>query len=62
MFFYLPFLSQNSDGPLHLNMTLSKAKFEELIKDLVESTLTPVRDALKDAGLTSKDIDKYLSC
>ena len=56
----LPFLSQNEDGPLHLNMSLSKAKFEELIKDLVESTLTPVRDALKEAGLKSKDIDKVL--
>ena len=56
----LPFLSQNSDGPLHLNMTLSKAKFEELIKDLVESTLTPVRDALKEAGLKANEIDKVL--
>lgn len=56
----LPFLSQNSDGPVHLNMTLSKAKFEELIKDLVDSTLTPVRDALKEAGLSSSDINKVL--
>lgn len=56
----LPFLSQNSDGPVHLNMTLSKAKFEDLIKDLVESTLTPVRDALKEAGLSASDINKVL--
>ena len=56
----LPFLSQNDDGPLHLNVTLSKAKFEELIKDLVDSTLTPVRDALKEADLKAKDIDKVL--
>lgn len=56
----LPFLSQNSDGPVHLNMTLSKAKFEELIKDLVDSTLTPVRDALKEAGLSASDINKVL--
>ena len=56
----LPFLSQNDDGPLHLNLTLSKAKFEDLIKDLVDSTLTPVRDALKEAGLKSSDIDKVL--
>ena len=56
----LPFLSQGSDGPLHLNLTLTKAKFEELISDLVESTREPVRKALKDANLTSKDIDKVL--
>ena len=56
----LPFISQNSDGPLHLNMTLSKAKFEDLIRDLVDSTLTPVRDALKEASLKASDIDKVL--
>ncbi len=56
----LPFLSQNSDGPVHLNMTLSRAKFEDLIRDLVESTLTPVRDALKEANLKASDIDKIL--
>ena len=56
----LPFISQGSDGPLHLNVTLTKAKFEDLIKDLVESTKEPVRKALKDAKLTPKDIDKVL--
>ncbi len=56
----LPFLSQGEDGPLHLNLNLSKAKFEDLIRDLVESTMEPVRKALKDANLTSKDIDKVL--
>ncbi len=56
----LPFLSQGEDGPLHLNLSLSKAKFEDLIRDLVESTMEPVRKALKDAGLTAKDIDKVL--
>ena len=56
----LPFLSQGEDGPLHLNLNLSKAKFEDLIRDLVESTMEPVRKALKDAGLTAKDIDKVL--
>ena len=56
----LPFLSQGEDGPLHLNLSLSKAKFEDLIRDLVESTLEPVRKALKDAGLKAKDIDKVL--
>ncbi len=56
----LPFISQGSDGPLHLNMSLTRAKFEDLISDLVESTREPVRKALKDANLTAKDIDKVL--
>lgn len=56
----LPFLSQGEDGPLHLNVSLTRAKFEELVDDLVESTLDPVRKALKDAGLTKNDIDKVL--
>ena len=56
----LPFISQGEDGPIHLNMSLTRAKFEDLISDLVESTTEPVRKALKDAGLTSKDIDKVL--
>ena len=54
----LPFISQGEAGPLHLNVTLTRAKFEELTRDLVESTLEPVRNALKDAGLTKNDIDK----
>ena len=56
----LPFISQGEEGPIHLNMTLTKAKFEDLISDLVESTLEPVRKALKDAKLTKNDIDKVL--
>ena len=56
----LPFISQGTDGPIHLNMSLTRAKFEDLISDLVESTTEPVRKALKDAGLTAKDIDKVL--
>ena len=56
----LPFISQGSDGPLHLETTLTRAKFESLISDLVESTLEPVRKAMKDAKLTSKDIDKVI--
>ena len=56
----LPFISQGEDGPIHLNMSLTKAKFEDLISDLVESTLEPVRKAMKDAKLTNKDIDKVL--
>lgn len=56
----LPFISQGEAGPIHLNVTLTKAKFEELTADLVESTLEPVRKALKDAGLTKNDIHKVL--
>ena len=56
----LPFLSQGSDGPLHLEINMTRAKFEELTRDLVESTLTPVRNALKDAKLKSSAIDKVL--
>ena len=56
----LPFLSQGEDGPLHLEMSLTRAKFEELCHDLFESTLEPVRKALKDAKLTKNDIDKVI--
>ncbi len=55
-----PFISQNESGPLHLDLTLTRAKFEDLIRDLIESTLTPVRNALKDAKLTKNDIDKVI--
>ena len=56
-----PFITQSKDGgPLHLDMTLTRAKFEDLIKDLVESTVEPVRKALKDAKLTKNDIDKVI--
>ncbi len=56
----LPFISQNSDGPVHLDIELSKAKFEDLCRDLFDSTLEPVRKALKDAKLSSKDIDEVI--
>ena len=55
-----PFISQNESGPLHLDMTLTRAKFEDLVRDLIESTLTPVRNALKYAKLTKNDIDKVI--
>ncbi len=55
-----PFISQGEDGPVHLDMTLSRAKFEDLVRDLVESTLKPVRQALKDAKIKAADIDKVL--
>ena len=56
----LPFLSQGDAGPLHLEVTLTRAKFEELVHDLIDSTVEPVRKALKDAKLTPKDLDKVL--
>ena len=56
----LPFIAQNSEGPLHFETTLSKAKFEDLNRDLFDSTLEPVHKALKDAKLTAKDIDKVI--
>ena len=56
-----PFIAQGEDGePLHLDMTLTRAKFEDLISDLVDSTLEPVKKALKDAKMTKKDIDKVI--
>ena len=56
----LPFIAQNSEGPVHLDMTLTKAKFEDLCRDLFDSTLEPVRKALKDANMTAKDINKVI--
>lgn len=56
----LPFITAGESGPLHLEMTLSRAKFEDLTRDLVERTMIPVRNALKDADLTPQDIDKVL--
>ncbi len=56
----LPFISMGAAGPLHLNRTLSRTKFNELTASLVESCLGPVRRALKDAKLTAKDLDQVL--
>ncbi len=55
-----PFISQGEDGPLHLDVTLTRAKFEDLISDLVESTIKPVREAMKEAKVKKDDIDKVL--
>ena len=56
-----PFIAKDEDGePLHLDMTLTRAKFEDLIGDLVESTLEPVKKAIKDAKISKKDIDKVI--
>ena len=56
----IPFITQSENGPLHLSVNLTRAKFEDLISDLLDSTLEPVRKALKDANLTKNDIDKIL--
>ena len=55
-----PFITQGSDGPLHLDTTLTRAKFEDLVRDLVEGTLTPVRNAMKDAKVKKEDIDHVI--
>ena len=56
----LPFITADATGPKHLDVTLTRAKFNELTADLVERTLTPTRNALRDAGLTANDVDKVL--
>ena len=56
----LPFLTQGPDGVVNFESSLTRAKFEELVHDLLDSTLEPVRKALKDAKLSAKDIDKVL--
>lgn len=56
----LPFITATADGPKHLDMTLTRAKFEELIMDLVEKTIGPMRQALSDAGLDANSIDKVI--
>lgn len=55
-----PFITQGAEGPLHLTMTLTRAKLEELVDDLVQRTLEPVKKALKDAGKTAKDINEVV--
>ncbi|EMF0050541.1 molecular chaperone DnaK [Enterococcus hirae] len=56
----LPFITAGEAGPLHLEMTLTRAKFDELTADLVERTKIPVRQALKDAGLSQSEIDEVI--
>ncbi|MBR2826802.1 MAG: molecular chaperone DnaK [Erysipelotrichaceae bacterium] len=56
----IPFISANSDGPLHIETSITRAKFEDMIKGIVEKTIGPVRQALQDAGLTKNDIDQVL--
>ena len=56
----LPFITADATGPKHLDVTISRAKFNELTADLVDRTIAPLTQALKDAGLTAKDIDKVI--
>ncbi|UTT44063.1 molecular chaperone DnaK [Exiguobacterium aurantiacum] len=56
----LPFITAGAAGPLHLETTLTRAKFDELTADLVERTMEPTRRALKDSGLTPSDLDKII--
>ena len=56
----LPFITADSQGPRHLDINLTRAKFEELAEDLVEKTMEPTRRALKDAGLSASEIDKVI--
>ena len=56
----LPFITADAAGPKHLDISLTRAKFEELISDLIEATTTPVNQALKDAGLTANEVHKVL--
>lgn len=56
----LPFITAGAEGPLHLETTLTRAKFNELTQDLIERTKIPVRNALADAGLTNADIDEVI--
>ncbi len=56
----LPFITATSDGPKHFDMNLSRAKFDELTADLIDRTVIPVNNALKDAGLSASEIDKVL--
>lgn len=56
----LPFITADQSGPKHLNLTLSRAKFEQLVEDLVQRTIEPMQKALKDAGLSASEIDEVI--
>ena len=56
----LPFITADAQGPKHLDVTLTRAKFEELIRELIDATRVPVEQAMKDAGVTANDIHKVL--
>jgi len=56
----LPFVTADASGPKHLNLTLSQAKFEDLVNDLIERTIAPCNQAMKDAGMSNSDIDEVI--
>jgi molecular chaperone DnaK len=56
----LPFITATQEGPKHLNLTLSRAKFEQLVDDLIQRTIAPMRQALADAGLTAEQVDEVI--
>ncbi len=56
----LPFITADATGPKHLNVTMTRAKLESLVEDLLERTKTPIENALKDAGITAKDINEVI--
>ena len=56
----LPFITADATGPKHLDLTLTRAKFDELTADLVEATVEPTRKAMADAGLSASEIDKII--
>ncbi len=56
----LPFITATASGPIHLNMDITRAKFNELTHDLVEKTIEPVKECIKDAGISVNDLDKIL--
>lgn len=56
----LPFITANENGPLHLELSLTRAKFDDLTKDLVEATKDPVKNAMKDAGVSKSDLNKEI--
>ena len=56
----LPFITAGADGPLHLEVSLTRAKFDDLTRDLVERTIVPTRQALSDAGLSASELDKVI--
>ena len=56
----LPFITANQSGPMHLEMKLTRAKFEEMTADLMDCTITPTKRALEDSGLKAGEIDKVL--
>ena len=56
----LPFITADSSGPKHMNVTLTRAKLEQLVMDLVEKTLDPCKQAVADAGLTTAQIDEVI--